>query len=110
MTSPRRTGLKAIYLKKGSYPDLSDLGSEESHRLSFFDHAPLSLPPGDGKRRDYVYMGSLGKLANSWQMAFLSGSPTTDKTENDRINTVILVDEMGFEPTTSSLRTVGKIS
>ena len=64
-------------------------------------HEPSLTPLGDGKRRDYVYIGSLGKLANG----FLSGSPTTGKTENDRINTVILVDEMGFEPTTSSLRT-----
>jgi hypothetical protein len=28
----------------------------------------------------------------------------------DATTSVILVDEMGFEPTTSSLRTVGKIS
>jgi hypothetical protein len=60
-----------------------------------------SLASHQEKRRDYVYIGSLGKLANG----FLSGSPTTGKTENDRINRIILVDEMGFEPTTSSLRT-----
>jgi hypothetical protein len=32
--------------------------------------SPLSLPLAMEKRRDYVYIGSLGKLANSWQMAF----------------------------------------
>jgi hypothetical protein len=40
----------------------------------------LSLPLAMEKRRDCVYIGSLGKLANG----FLSGSPTTDQTENDR--------------------------
>jgi hypothetical protein len=58
-----------------------------------------------GEAANRTDIGSPGKLANSWQMAFLNSSPATCKTENDRINTgdLFMVGLGGLELPTAPL-------